>query len=73
METFAQFLVLRSDAYRAGIHVAFAHHDTTQYDQGGGGEAVFFGSEHGHEDDVAARLQLSVGLQADLSAEVIDH
>ena len=71
VETFAQFLVLGGDTHRAGVHVAFAHHHAAQYDQGGGGETELFGSQQGHQDDVAPGLQLSVGLQPDLPAKVI--
>lgn len=51
--------------------MAFAHHHAAQYDQGGGGETELFGSQQGHQDDVAPGLQLSVGLQPDLPAKVI--
>ena len=62
METFAQFLVLSGDTYRAGVHVAFAHHHAAQHDQGGSSETELFGSQQSHQDDVAPGLQLSVCL-----------
>ena len=71
VETFAQFFILCRHTDRAGIHMAFAHHHTPQYDQCGGGKAKLFGSQQGHQYDVASGFQLPVCLQADLSAQTV--
>ena len=63
-EARAQDRVLRGDADRAGIQVALAHHDAAHGDERRGGEAEFFGAEQRGDDDVAAGLQLAVGLHA---------
>ena len=61
-ELLAQLRILGRDTHRAGVHVAFAHHDAAERDQRRGGEAELLGPEQGCDGHVAARLQLPVGL-----------
>ena len=68
LEALAQLGVLRGDAHRAGVQVAGAHHDAAHRDQGRGGEAHLIGAEHRGDDDVAAGLQLTVGLHDDAAS-----
>ena len=61
-EVAAQYRVLGSHPDGTSVGVALAHHDTPQDDEYGGAEAELFSPEQGHADDVATRLDLSVGL-----------
>ena len=72
-ETFAQFRVLGGYTYGTSVLVAFAHHHASQYDEGSGGETVFFRTEHGHEHYVASGFQLSVHLQQHLPAQPVQY
>ncbi len=65
--------VLRGDADGAGVEVALAHHDAAHGDERRGGEAEFFGAEKGGDDDVAAGLELAVGLDLDAAAEIVEQ
>ena len=56
--------ILGGDSDRAGIEVAFAHHDAAHGNERGGGKAEFLGTEESGDDDVAAGLELAVGLHA---------
>ncbi len=71
-EVLAELRVLGGDADRAGVEVAHAHHDATEGHQRARGEAELFGAEEGGDDDVAAGLQLAVGLDDDAGAEVVE-
>ena len=72
-EPLAQHGVLRGDADRAGVEVAFAHHDAAHRDQRRGRKAEFFGAEQRGNGDVAAGLQLAVGLHADAAAQIVQQ
>ena len=72
-ELLAQPRVLGGDARRAGVEVADAHHDAADRDQRRGGEAELLGAEQRGDDDVAAGLQLAVGLDRDAAAQVVEH
>ena len=61
-EALAQFGVLGRNAYRASIHVAFAHHDATFYHECGGSNAPFFGAQEGGYGDVFTCTQLAIRL-----------
>ena len=65
--------VLRRDADRAGIQVALAHHDAAHGDQRRGGEAEFLGAEQRGDHDIAAGLQLAVGLHLDAAAQIVEQ
>ncbi len=73
MEALAQLFVLCGDTDRTSVHVAFAHHHTSHDDQGRGGKAELFGTEQGHQDNVATCLDLAVGLHLHQSAEVVEN
>ena len=64
-ELLAQPRILRGDAGRAGVQVADAHHDAARGDERRGGEAEFLGAEQRGDGDVAAGLELAVGLDGD--------
>ena len=70
-EALAQLRVLGRDADRARVQVAGAHHHAAGRDQRRGGEAHLVGAEQRGDDDVAARLQLAVGLHPDARAQVV--
>ena len=67
----AEFGVLGGNSGGAGIEMADAHHDTAEGDEGGGGEAEFFGTEEGGDRDVPSGFELSVGFHYNPAAEVI--
>ena len=69
----AQRRVLRGDAHRAGVQVALAHHDAAHGHQRRGGEAELLGAQQRGDGDVAAGLQLAVGLHADAAAQIVHH
>ena len=73
VELRAQHRILRGDADRAGVEVALAHHDAAHGDQRRGGEAELLGAEQRGDGDVAAGLQLAVGLHADAAAQIVHH
>ena len=73
LETLHQFGVLRRHAHRAGVKVALADHLAAQHDQCAGGKSVLLGSEQRADDDIAARLELTVDLQRHLAAQIVQH
>ena len=72
-ELFAELRVLCGDADRAGIEVADPHHHATHHHERRGREAVLLGAQEGGNDDVAAGLQLTVGLDDDPVAELVQN
>ncbi len=72
-EALAQLGVLGGDADRARVEVADAHHDAARHDERRGGEAELLGAEQGGDDDVAAGLQLAVGLHDDAVAQPVEQ
>jgi hypothetical protein len=72
-EAAAQHRVLRRHADRAGVEVADAHHDAALDHERGGGEAELLGAEQRGDHDVAAGLELAVGLNDDAVAHVVEH
>ena len=72
-EPLAQLGVLGGDADRARVEVADAHHHAAGHDERGGGEAELLGAEEGGDDDVAAGLQLAVGLHDDAVAQAVEQ
>ena len=71
VEPLAQLRVLRGDADRARVEVADAHHDAAAHHQRGGGEAELLGAQQRGDDDVAAGLELAVGLHHDPVAQTV--
>ena len=72
-EPLAQLGVLRGDADRAGVEVADAHHDAAGHHQRRGREAELLGAEQRGDDDVAAGLELAVGLHDDPVAQPVEQ
>ena len=72
-EPLAQHRVLGGDADRAGVQVADAHHDAAGDDQRRGREAELLGAEQRGDDDVAAGLELAVGLHDDPVAQAVEQ
>ena len=69
----AQLRILGGDADRAGVQVALAHHDAADRDQRRGGEAELLGAQHAGDGDVAAGLELAVGLEDHPRTQVAQH
>ena len=69
----AQLRILRGHTHRTGIGITLTHHDTAQHYQGQRAKRELVGTQHGHDDDVLGSLQLSVGLQAHLTAQAVHH
>ena len=63
--------ILCGNTHRTGIQVTLTHHDTTQNDEGGSTETEFLSTEQSHQDDVATALQLTIHLQANLTAKTV--
>ena len=53
--------------------MALPHHDAAHGDQRRGREAVFFSAEQRSDGDVAAGLELAVGLDPNAAAQIIHH
>ena len=70
-ELLSKFRILGRNPNRAGVEVAFPHHDTAQRDQGGRRESHFLGSQQGRNYDVASGFQTAICLQDDPAAEII--
>ena len=69
----AQLRVLRGDADGARVEVADAHHHAATDDQRRRGEAELLGAEQRGDHDVAAGLQLPVGLHHDPVAQPVEQ
>ena len=72
-EPLAQFRVLGGDAGRAGVEVAFTHHDAALGYQGRGGKAELIGAQQGPDDDVASRTHAAVHLHGDAAAQPVEN
>ncbi len=69
----AELGVLGRDADGTGVKMADAHHDAAHDDQRRGGEPEFLRAQERGDGDVAAGLQLTVGLHDDAVAQTIQH
>src|SRR5712664_2334070 len=72
-EFLAQYRVLRRHADRAGVQVAFAHHDAAAHDQRRRGETEFVRPEDRPDHHVASGLDLPVHLHGDAAAQAVEH
>ncbi len=72
-EFLAQRRVLCGHADRAGIKVAFAHHDAAFDHQRCGGKAEFVRAQQRADQHVATGLQLAVNLQTDATAQLVQY
>ena len=70
-EFFAQHRVLRGYTHRAGVEVAFAHHDAAFDHQRRGRETEFIGAEQGANRHVAAGFHLAIGLHPDARTQAV--
>jgi hypothetical protein len=68
-----QLGVLGGDTHRAGVEVADPHHDAAGHDQRCGGEPELLGTQEGGDHDVAAGLELPVGLDHDPVAQPVEQ
>ena len=73
LESRAQHRVLRGDADRAGVQMAFAHHDAAGGDQRRGGEAELVGAEQRADHHVAAGAHAAIDLHGDAAAQAVEH
>ena len=69
----AQGLVLGGNTNRAGVEVAFAHHNATHGYQCHGGKGIFLGAEQRRDDDIATGAQLTIGLHDNTAAQVVEN
>ena len=67
----AQRRILGRDADGTGVQVALARHHAAHGDQGHGGEAELLRAEQRGHGDIAAGLELAVGLQDDAAPQVV--
>ena len=72
-EALAQLRVLGGHPHRAGVQVAFAHHDAARDDQGRGGEAELVRPQQGTDDHVAPGAQAPIDLDRDAPAQAVEH
>ena len=72
-EAFAQFWVLSGHAHRAGVQMAFAHHDTTLNHQRSGCDAPFFSTQEGSYGDVSSGFHLTVCLHGYAASQSVPH
>ncbi len=72
-EALAQHGVLGGDAHRAGVEVADPHHHAAHHHQRRRGEAVLLGAQQRGDHDVAAGLELAVGLHDDPVAQPVEQ
>ena len=72
-ELLAQHRVLRGHADRAGVEVAFAHHDAAFNHQRCRGKTKLVGTKQRADDDVAAGLHLTINLDPDAAAQAVQN
>ena len=69
----AQHRILRGDADRASVQMAFAHHDAAQSHQRHGGESELFGAQQRRDGNVAPGLEFPVRLHYNAAAQIVHH
>ena len=72
-EALAQNRILGRNSHRAGIEMAFAHHDAARRDQGRGGKTEFVGAQKRSDSHVAAGAQSAIDLNRDAAAQSVQH
>ena len=72
-EARAQDGVLRGDADRTGVQVAFAHHDAAGRDQWPGCETELVGAKQRAHHHIASGAQAAVDLHRNASAQAVQH
>ena len=73
LEFLAQFRILGRHPHRAGIQMAFAHHDAAHGDQRSRGKSELFRSQHRGNGHVPAGLQFPIHLHAHTAAQIVHH
>src|SRR5690554_1461604 len=73
LELLAQHRILRGYAHRAGVQVAFAHHDAAFHHQWCRCKTELIRAQQGADGHIAAGLHLAVGLYADAAAQVVQQ
>ena len=71
-EMLTQFWILSGYTHRTHVGVTLAHHHATKHNEHRRTESELVGTEQRHTDDVASGLQLTVGLQTNLSAQSVE-
>ena len=69
----AQHRVLRRDADRAGVEMAFAHHDAACGDQRCGGKAELVRAQQRADRNIAAGAQAAIDLHRDAAAQIVEQ
>src|SRR5215469_1298108 len=72
-EALAQYRVLRCDADRAGVEMAFAHHDAAGGDQWCCRKPELVGAEHCTNYNVTAGPEPAIDLHGNAAAQSIAH
>ena len=72
-EALAQDRVLRRDADRASVQMAFAHHDAARGDQRRGRETELVRAQKRADHHVAAGAHAAVDLHGDAGSEAVHH
>ena len=72
-EALAQHRVLGRDADRAGVEMAFAHHDAAGGDQRSRRETELVGADQRRDHDIAAGAQTAIDLHRDAAAQAVQH
>ena len=72
-EFLAQIGVLRCNTHRAGIQMAFAHHDAAFHDQRRGGKTEFIRTQQRADSHVTSGFHLTIGLHAHTAAQAVQH
>ncbi len=72
-EAAAKLGILRRDADRAGVEMAFAHHHAAFGDERRGGDTEFVRAQQRADDDVAAGADAAIDLHRDAAAQIVQH
>ena len=72
-EILAQFRILCRHAGRAGVAVAYTHHDAPQGYQRSGRKTELLGTQQCGDRNVTAGLKLTVGFNGDPAAQVVQQ
>jgi hypothetical protein len=73
LKLFTQYWILRCYANRAGIEMAFAHHDAAFNDERSGSKTELIRTKQRTNHNVTPRLHLTVSLHAYATAQAIEH
>ena len=68
---FTKLRILSGNAYRTGIEMTNPHHDTPQYNQGGGRKSIFFSAKKSCYHKIPSSFHLAVSFQYDPASQII--